>query len=322
MGQVMNLELDTVGCVLYGDATSIREGATARATGNSSRCPSVPSCSAASSTRSATRSTVAQRSTRLGRQKVDIVAPGIAARQPVKEPLQTGIKAVDAMIPDRPRPARARSSATARPARPPSASTRSSTRSSTGAPRRVVVHLRRRRPEGLDRRRASSSTLPQERRDGLHDRRRRRRRRTAAPLQYIAPYAGLPRWASTSCGRAEAGPKHVLIVYDDLSKQAVAYRAALAPPAPSAGPRGLPRRRVLPALAACSSAPPSSPNENGGGSLTALPIIETQEGDVSAYIPTNVISITDGQIYLQPELFFGRHPSRHQRRHLGVARRW
>ena len=79
----------------------------------------------------------------------------------------------------------------------------------------------------------------------------------------------------------------------------------LAPPAPPAGPRGLPRRRLLPPLAASSNAPPSSANPKlGGGSLTALPVIETQAGDVSAYIPTNVISITDGQIYLEPDLFY------------------
>ena len=96
---------------------------------------------------------------------------------------------------------------------------------------------------------------------------------------------------------------------------------AVAAAAPPAGPRGVPGRRVLPALAGCSSARPSSPTSCGGGSLTALPIIETQAGDVSAYIPTNVISITDGQIYLETDLFYAGRPPGDQRRHLGVARR-
>ena len=96
---------------------------------------------------------------------------------------------------------------------------------------------------------------------------------------------------------------------------------ALAAPAPPAGPRGVPRRRLLPPLAACSSAPPSCPTRRARGSLTALPIIETQAGDVSAYIPTNVISITDGQIFLETRpLLLGRAPGR-QRRHLGQPRR-
>ena len=126
---------------------------------------------------------------------------------------------------------------------------------------------------------------------------------TPAPLQYIAPYAG--------CAMAEhfmwqglnnKFPKHALCVYDDLSKQATAYRQLSLllrrPPGREAYPGDVfyLHSRLLERATKLSDA-------NGGGSLTALPIIETQEGDVSAYIPTNVISITDGQIYLQPELF-------------------
>jgi F-type H+-transporting ATPase subunit alpha len=125
----------------------------------------------------------------------------------------------------------------------------------------------------------------------------------AAPLQYIAPYAGCAMgeyfmWQ----GKQGKAPKHVLCVYDDLSKQAVAYRELSLllrrPPGREAYPGDVfyLHSRLLERATKLS-------NENGGGSLTALPIIETQEGDVSAYIPTNVISITDGQIYLQPELF-------------------
>jgi F-type H+-transporting ATPase subunit alpha len=125
-----------------------------------------------------------------------------------------------------------------------------------------------------------------------------------APLQFIAPYAG--------CAMGEhfmRQGKHVLIVYDDLSKHAVAYRAMLLllrrPPGREAYPGDVfyLHSRLLERAAKLS-------DKEGGGSLTALPIIETQAGDVSAYIPTNVISITDGQIYLQTDLFFqGQRPA-------------
>ncbi len=119
-----------------------------------------------------------------------------------------------------------------------------------------------------------------------------------APLQYIAPYAG--------CAMGEYfmwQGKHVLCIYDDLSKQATAYRQLSLllrrPPGREAYPGDVfyLHSRLLERATKLN-------DENGGGSLTALPVIETQEGDVSAYIPTNVISITDGQIYLEPELFF------------------
>jgi F-type H+-transporting ATPase subunit alpha len=126
---------------------------------------------------------------------------------------------------------------------------------------------------------------------------------TPAPLQYIAPYAGCAMgeyfmWQ----GKEGKTPKHALCVYDDLSKQATAYRQLSLllrrPPGREAFPGDVfyLHSRLLERATKLS-------DENGGGSLSALPIIETQEGDVSAYIPTNVISITDGQIYLQPELF-------------------
>src|SRR5258706_8013805 len=119
-----------------------------------------------------------------------------------------------------------------------------------------------------------------------------------APLQYLAPYAG--------CAMGEFflyNGGHALVIYDDLSKQAASYREISLllrrPPGREAYPGDVfyLHSRLLERAAKLSK-------ENGGGSLTALPIIETQAGDVSAYIPTNVISITDGQIYLEPELFF------------------
>ena len=125
-----------------------------------------------------------------------------------------------------------------------------------------------------------------------------------APLQYVAPYAG--------CAMAEHfmfKGEHALIVYDDLSKQATAYRQLSLlmrrPPGREAYPGDVfyCHSRLLERASKLS-------NELGGGSLTALPIVETLEGEVSAYIPTNVISITDGQIYLQPDLFFaGQRPA-------------
>ena len=120
----------------------------------------------------------------------------------------------------------------------------------------------------------------------------------SAPLQYLAPYAG-----AAMGEEFMYNGKHVLIIYDDLSKQAVAYREMSLllrrPPGREAYPGDVfyLHSRLLERAAKLS-------DELGGGSMTALPIIETQAGDVSAYIPTNVISITDGQIYLQPELFY------------------
>ena len=119
----------------------------------------------------------------------------------------------------------------------------------------------------------------------------------AAPLQYIAPYSG-----TAMAEYFMYNGEHALIVYDDLSKQATAYRQLSLlmrrPPGREAYPGDVfyAHSRLLERSAKLS-------DEHGGGSLTSLPIIETLEGEVSAYIPTNVISITDGQIYLQPELF-------------------
>ena len=136
-----------------------------------------------------------------------------------------------------------------------------------------------------------------------------------APLQFISPYTGctIGEWFRDN-------GKHALIVYDDLSKQAVAYRQLSLllrrPPGREAYPGDVfyLHSRLLERAAKLS-------DELGGGSLTALPIIETQAGDVSAYIPTNVISITDGQIFLETRSLQLRHPARRERRHLGLPRR-
>jgi F-type H+-transporting ATPase subunit alpha len=302
MGQVMNLELDTVGAVIYGNYLSVREGDNVKSTG---RLLEIPAGEAL-----------------LGRvvdplgmpldggppietggvtRKLDIVAPGIAYRQPVKEPLQTGLKAIDSMIPigrgqreliigDR------KTGKTA-----VAVDAIINQRDWWGTPDAVVcIYIAIGQKEStvaavvetLKAHGAMDYTIVVL--AGASD---------PAPLQYIAPYAGCAigehfMWQ----GKEGKTPKHVLCVYDDLSKQAQSYRQLSLllrrPPGREAYPGDVfyLHSRLLERATKLS-------DELGGGSLTALPVIETQEGDVSAYIPTNVISITDGQIYLQPELF-------------------
>ena len=301
MGQAMNLELDTVGAVIYGNYLAVKEGDTVRTT---SRLLEVPVGEAM-----------------LGRvvdplgspldgggpinasehRKLDIVAPGIAARQPVKEPMQTGIKAIDAMIP------------IGRGQRELIIGDRKTGKTAVS----LDAIINQKQYWGTDDAVVciyvaigqKDSTVA-----GVVDTLRQHGAMdytivvvagaaSAAPLQYIAPYAGCAMgeyfmWQ----GKDGKTPKHVLCIYDDLSKQATAYRQLSLllrrPPGREAYPGDVfyLHSRLLERATKLS-------DEHGGGSLTALPIIETQEGDVSAYIPTNVISITDGQIYLQPELF-------------------
>jgi F-type H+-transporting ATPase subunit alpha len=301
MGQVMNLELDTVGAVIYGDYLAVEEGDTVRSTGNLLEVP-------------VGEALLGRVVDPLGHpidggppvqtdvtRKLDIVAPGISYRRPVKEPLQTGIKAIDAMIPigrgqreliigDR------KTGKTA-----VAVDAIINQRDWWGTPDAVVcvyVSIGQKEStvaavvERLKEHGAMDYTIVVN--AGASD---------PAPLQYIAPYAGCAMgehfmWQ----GKEGKTPKHVLCVYDDLSKQAQAYRQLSLllrrPPGREAYPGDIfyVHSRLLERATKLN-------DKQGGGSLTALPIIETQEGDVSAYIPTNVISITDGQIYLQPELF-------------------
>jgi len=301
LGQVMNLELDTVGAVIYGDYLSVREGDTVKSTG---RLLEVP----------AGEQILGRVVDPLGRpldggpaidtgitMKLDIVAPGIAARQPVKEPLQTGIKAIDSMIPigrgqreliigDR------KTGKTA-----VAIDTIINQKRWWGTPDAVVcIYVAIGQKEST-----VAGVVETLKQNGAMDYTIVVNASSSdpAPLQYIAPYAGVAMgeyfmWQ----GKEGRTPKHVLCIYDDLSKQATAYRQLSLllrrPPGREAYPGDVfyLHSRLLERATKLSDA-------NGGGSLTALPIIETQEGDVSAYIPTNVISITDGQIYLQPELF-------------------
>jgi len=302
MGQVFNLELDTVGAVIYGDYLSVKEGDLVKGTGRLLEVPvgeallgrvvnplGQPIDDAGPIQATAYR-------------KVDIIAPGIAERQPVTQPLQTGIKAVDSMIPigkgqreliigDR----KTGKTAVAIDAI-------INQKQYWGTPDAVVcIYVAVGQKEST-----VAATVETLRKAGAMDYTIIVNAGSSdpAPMQYVAPYSGTAMgeyfmWQ----GLEGKTPKHVLCVYDDLSKQAVAYRQLSLllrrPPGREAYPGDVfyLHSRLLERATKLS-------DENGGGSLTALPIIETQEGDVSAYIPTNVISITDGQIYLEPELFF------------------
>ena len=224
------------------------------------------------------------------RRQIDVVAPGIVKRQPVREPLQTGIKAIDAMIP------------IGRGQRELIIGDRQTGKTAiavdailnqkdtdviciycaigqrAGKVAAVVETLRHHGAMDYSIVVAANASDP-------------------APMQYIAPYS-----ATALAEYFMWQGKHTLVIYDDLSKQAQAYRqlslVLRRPPGREAYPGDVfyLHSRLLERAAKLS-------DELGGGSLTALPIIETQAGDVSAYIPTNVISITDGQIYLEPDLF-------------------
>ena len=289
-GMAQNLEENSVSIVLLGDDSGIKEGGSVRRTG---KVVSVP----------VGEGMIGRVVNALGQpidgkgpieaadyRAIESPAPGIIDRQPVREPLQTGIKAIDSMIP------------IGRGQRELIIGDRQTGKTviatdtiinqkgkdvlciyvAIGQKRSTVATL----VENLEKNGAMAYTTVV--------------CATASelsPLQYIAPYAG--------CAMGEHfmhQGKDVLVIYDDLSKHAVAYRAISLlirrPPGREAYPGDVfyLHSRLLERAAHMSQ-------EKGGGSLTALPIIETQAGDVSAYIPTNVISITDGQIFLESELF-------------------
>nr|WP_288555415.1 F0F1 ATP synthase subunit alpha [uncultured Mediterraneibacter sp.] len=289
-GMAQNLEENMVSIVLFGSDEHIGEGQTVKRTG---KVVSVPVGNAM----------VGRVVNALGQpidgagpvetsefRAIESPAPGICERQPVTEPLQTGIKAIDSMIP------------IGRGQRELIIGDRQTGKTqiaidtilnqkggdviciyvAIGQKRSTVASLveKLQKAGAMDYTVVVAATASE-----------------ASPLQYIAPYTG--------CAIGEyfmAQGKHALVIYDDLSKHAVAYRALSLlirrPPGREAYPGDVfyLHSRLLERAAKMDDA-------HGGGSLTALPIIETQAGDVSAYIPTNVISITDGQIYLETELF-------------------
>ena len=288
----LNLEEDNIGAVVLGDWAQLHEGDVVRRTG---RVLDVP----------VGAGYVGRVVNPLGepidgqgpiqgldgRRFIDVVAPGIVLRQPVKEPLQTGVKAIDSMIP------------IGRGQRELIIGDRGTGKSAVaidtiinqkggdvicvycaigqraGKVASVVETLREHGAMEYTIVVAANASDP-------------------APLQYIAPYS-----ATALAEHFMWQGKHTLCIYDDLSKQAAAYRqislVLRRPPGREAYPGDVfyLHSRLLERAAKLS-------DEKGGGSLTALPIIETQAGDVSAYIPTNVISITDGQIFLESDLFY------------------
>ena len=296
-GMALNLEEDNVGAVILGSDREIGEGDIVKPTGRVVEVPVgealigrvVDALGHPIDGKGAIHTTETR--------PIESPAPGVLNRQPVKEPLQTGIKAIDSMIP------------IGRGQRELIIGDRQTGKTAIaidtilnqkgkdviciyvaiGQKQSTVAQL----VKALEERDAMKYTIVVSATAS-----------SVAPMQYIAPYSG--------CAMGEYfmyKGQHVLIIYDDLSKHAVAYRTMSLllrrPPGREAYPGDVfyLHSRLLERAAKLSE-------ELGGGSLTALPIIETQANDISAYIPTNVISITDGQIFLEPELFFsGQRPA-------------
>src|SRR6266487_3953534 len=291
-GLALNLEEDNIGAVIFGDYLELREGDEVRRTARVLEVPVGPAM-------------VGRVVDALGRpvdglgpihttksRKVEIVAPGIIKRQPVKEPLQTGVKAIDSMIP------------IGRGQRELIIGDRG-----TGKTAIAIDTIINQKGQGvicvyvaIGQKNSTVAAVVERLKE--HDAMEYTIVVVAsasepAPLQYIAPYSG--------CTMAEYfmydEKKATLCVYDDLSKQAAAYRqlslVLRRPPGREAYPGDVfyLHSRLLERAAKLS-------DPMGAGSLTALPIIETQAGDISAYIPTHVISITDGQIFLETDMFF------------------
>jgi F-type H+-transporting ATPase subunit alpha len=291
IGEAFNLDEDSVGVVLYGDAARVREGSPVRSTG---RVLSVP---VGEELLGRVVNALCEPIDGLGkihtpgRRFVETAAPGIAARQPVKEPLATGLKSIDAMIP------------IGRGQRELIIGDRK-----TGKTAIALDTIINQKGKGViciyvaigqkDSTIAEVVAILKKHGAMEHTVVVAAPAAQSAAMQYIAPYAG------TAIAEYFMYEKkaHALCVYDDLSKHAVAYRELSLllrrPPGREAYPGDIfyLHSRLLERSVKLS-------DELGGGSITALPIIETQEGQVSAYIPTNIISITDGQIYLQRDLF-------------------
>jgi len=291
MGMVLNLEADNVGAVLFGSDRNIKEGDRVERTG---RIASVPVGKAMIGRVVNALGQPVDGKGPIGSDKfrpIEFNAPGVIDRQSVKEPLQTGIKAIDAMIPIG-RGQRELIIGDRQTGKTTIAIDTIINQKGTGV---ICVYVAIGQKEStvanvvstLEKYGAMEYTIVV----------------TAsasepAPLQYIAPYTGVALGEEFMYSGG-----HVLCVYDDLSKQATAYRQLALllrrPPGREAYPGDVfyLHSRLLERAAKLS-------DKLGGGSLTALPFIETQAGDVSAYIPTNVISITDGQIFLEGDLFY------------------
>ncbi len=296
-GLVLNLEEDSVGVALMGEQDHLREGDTVKRTGRIADVPVGPEL-------------VGRVVNALGepidgkgplgakeRRKIEVKAPGIVARESVKEPLQTGLKAIDAMVP------------IGRGQRELIIGDRQTGKTAVAID--AIINQK-----GLNvfciyvaigqKQSTVARVVDKLASHGAMDYTTvvTANASDPAPLQFLAPYSGV-----TIGEYFRDNGQHALIIYDDLSKHAVAYRQLSLllrrPPGREAYPGDVfyLHSRLLERAAKLSK-------ERGGGSLTALPIIETQAGDVSAYIPTNVISITDGQIFLETDLFnAGQRPA-------------
>src|SRR3989454_1248130 len=292
VGMVLNLEEDNVGAVLLGVDRAIKEGDTVKRT---SRIAQVPVGEAlVSRVVNALgqpvdgKGPIATRESR----PIERFAPGVVDRRSVKEPLQTGLKAIDAMIP------------IGRGQRELIIGDRGTGKTAIG----IDTIINQKGQDvfcfyvAIGQKRSTIAQVVKILEDAGAMKYTTVVVASAsepAPLQYIAPYAGV-----TMGEYFRDSKRHALCIYDDLSKHATAYRQLSLllrrPPGREAYPGDVfyLHSRLLERAAKLN-------DELGGGSLTALPIIETQLGDVSAYIPTNVISITDGQIYLEADLFYG-----------------
>jgi F-type H+/Na+-transporting ATPase subunit alpha len=287
----LNLEEDNIGSVVMGDWTKLHEGDAVRRTGR------VLDVAVGAGYLGRVVDALGQpidgrgEITSEARRYIDIVAPGIVLRQPVKEPLQTGIKAIDSMIP------------IGRGQRELIIGDRGTGKTAVA----LDTIINQKHTEVIcvycaigQRAGKVASVVETLREQGAMDYTIvvAANASDPAPMQYIAPYA-----ATALAEHFMWQGKHTLVVYDDLSKQATAYRqislVLRRPPGREAYPGDVfyLHSRLLERAAKLA-------DEQGGGSLTALPLIETQAGDVSAYIPTNVISITDGQIFLESDLFY------------------
>ncbi len=307
-GMVLNLEEDNVGCILFGESKHIKEGDTVKRTG---RVASIP---VGEGMLGRVINPLGQTIDGRGNIKTEKFLPierkalGVIQRQPVKEPIQTGIKAVDAMIP------------IGRGQRELIIGDRQTGKTAIALDTIInqkFTHTERARELGIKpvfciyvaigQKGSTVAQVVSKLEEAGAMEYTTVISATAsdpAPMQFIAPYSG----ATLGEFFRDSG-RHAVVVYDDLSKHAQSYRQVSLllrrPPGREAYPGDVfyLHSRLLERASKLSE-------ELGGGSLTALPIIETQAGDVSAYIPTNVISITDGQIYLEPGLFnFGVRPA-------------
>ena len=298
-GMALNLETDSVGVVIFGSDTAVKEGSSVKRTGAIVDVPVGPSLLGRVVDPLGNPIDGKGPIDSVSRSRVEVKAPGIVYRKSVHEPVQTGIKSIDTLVPvgrgQRELIIGDRQTGKTAIAIDTILNQKSAHDAGDESKKLYCVYV------AIGQKRSTVAQVVKKLEETGALKYTIVVAATAsepAPLQYLAPYAG--------CAMGEwfrDNGKHALIIYDDLSKQAVAYRQMSLllrrPPGREAYPGDVfyVHSRLLERAAKMS-------DDKGAGSLTALPIIETQAGDVSAYIPTNVISITDGQIFLETELFY------------------